>query len=351
MPSIKDVARLAGVSIATVSRAVNNLDVVSEETRRKIAWAVKRLGYNPNLAARSLKRRSAKLLGLLVPDIENPYYATLAKHMEAEASSAGYSLILCNTGGLLASEEHYLKLLAGRLVDGVFVCRGGIRDASAHGGGGKKVKLVMLEKNSERDRRPAVMVDNVLVGQLAARHFLDNGHVRLACVMDRKAVLPFARRLRGFVEAAAAGGVRVAPAMLVEAGSHISDGQAAMRGLMRLGGDKRPTAVYCTNDILAMGAMQAVFEAGLRIPEDVSVVGTDDVAQSSFLYPPLTTVGQPFAEIAKAAMAMLLGGDGEESDVLLRPILRVRESSGPAPVATPREGRRRSGKATRRDRD
>lgn len=335
MASIKDVARLAGVSIATVSRAVNNLDVVSEETRRKIAWAVKRLGYNPNLAARSLKRRSAKLLGLLVPDIENPYYATLAKHMEAEASAAGYSIILCNTGGLLKSEEHYLKLLAGRLVDGVFVCRGAIRESVLPGIGGRKVNLVMLEKSSERDKRSTVMVDNVMVGKMAARHFLDNGHRRLACVMDKKSILPFGRRLRGFVDEAAASGVRLPPSLVIEAGAHISDGQAAMHKLMRLAPHRRPTAVYCTNDILAMGAIQAAFESKLRIPQDVSIVGTDDVAQSSHLYPALTTIGQPFADIAKSAMKMLLRqGDNPAGDILLEPILRVRKSSGPAPEPT-----------------
>lgn len=353
MPSIKDVARLAGVSIATVSRAVNNIDVVSEDTRRKIAWAVKRLGYNPNLAARSLKLRSAKLLGLLVPDIENPYYATLAKHMEGEASAAGYSLILCNTDGKLKSEEHYLRLLAGRLVDGVFVCRGAIRDVALRGLGGNKVNLVMLEKNNERDKRPAVMVDNVLVGRLAARHFLGLGHTRFACIMDKKSVLPFGRRLRGFTAEIEAAGLRLPPSLVIEAGSRISDGQEAMLRLLRLAPSRRPTAVYCTNDILAMGAMQAVLETGLRIPDDVSVVGTDDMAQSSHLYPPLTTVAQPYSEIAKCAVRMLFTEEGEVAgDVLLEPTLRVRDSSGPAPAAkagrkrpeAPRESRARRGR-------
>lgn len=336
MPSIKDVARLAGVSIATVSRAVNNIDVVSEETRQKIERAVKRLGYNPNLAARSLKRRSARLLGLLVPDIENPYYATLAKRLEAEASSAGYSLILCNTEGHREAEEHYLKLLAGRLVDGVFVCRGVLRDVRLPGFGDRKINLVMLEKDNEADTRSAVMVDNFLVGRLVARHFIENGHVRLACIMDDRSILPFARRMRGFMDAAEEAGVNLPPAALVEAGPRIADGRDAMRRLLARPKNRRPTAVYCTNDILAFGAMQAAYEAGLDIPGDVSVAGTDDVPQSSNMFPPLTTVAQPYAEIARVAMEMLLGAEGAgEGDILLEPELRARGSTGPAPEGNP----------------
>ncbi len=153
---------------------------------KKIEWAVKRLGYNPNLAARSLKLRSAKLLGLIVPDIENAYYATIAKHLEAEASAQGFSLILCNSHDEIKAEEHYLKLLAGRLVDGVFVCRGFVKPCNLPGQGGNKLNVVMLEKNRESDKRPAVMVDNCLVGRLAAAHLLGLGHKRLAIIMDKK---------------------------------------------------------------------------------------------------------------------------------------------------------------------
>lgn len=333
MPSIKDVAKLAGVSIATVSRVVNNLDVVSEETRRKIEWAVKRLGYNPNLAARSLKRQSAKLLGLLVPDIENPFYATLAKHMEAEASSAGYSLILCNTEGKTTSEDHYMKLLSGRLVDGVFVCRSSIKDTVLPGTGGKKLRMLILEKASESDLRQTVMVDNDMVGRLAARLFIENGHTRLACIMENREMLPFIRRSKAFVEEAAAHGIKVPPSSVLVAGPSISDGREAVRKLLRKGKKNRPTAVYCTNDILAFGAMQEAMADGLSIPRDLSVIGTDDVRQSSYMFPPLTTIRQPFEEIAKKALKILLAGDDESTgDVILAPELKVRESTGPAPI-------------------
>ncbi|MDR1613651.1 MAG: LacI family transcriptional regulator [Planctomycetota bacterium] len=330
MTSIKDVARLAGVSIATVSRAVNNLDVVSGETRRRIQWAVDRLGYSPNLAARSLKRRSAKLLGLLVPDIENPFYATLAKNMEREASGAGYSLILCNTDGRIETENHYLKLLSGRLADGIFLCRSAVRASSLTVSGGKAIPLVFLEKQEEGDDRRSVMVDNSAVGVLAARHLLALGHRRLACVMEDRRSLPFARRVRGFVAEAARRGVGVGPASIVEGGPRIADGRNAMQRLIRKRSPSRPTAVYCTNDLLAFGAMQAVFEAGLRIPGDISLVGTDDVAQSSYMYPPLTTVRQPYADIAREALRLLaqktVPGGG---DILLPPELVARESAAP----------------------
>ncbi|MDR0363391.1 MAG: LacI family transcriptional regulator [Planctomycetota bacterium] len=331
MTSIKDVARLAGVSIATVSRAVNNLDVVSDETRRRIQWAVDRLGYSPNLAARSLKRQSAKLLGLLVPDIENPFYATLAKHMEREASTAGYSLILCNTDGRSETEDHYLKLLSGRLSDGIFLCRSAIRASSLTASGGKTIPLVFLEKQEDGDDRQSVMVDNTDVGVLAARHLAEIGHARLACIMEDKRILPFARRVRGFIDETASHGIRVRPNSIIESGPRISDGRSAMLRLLKKRADSRPTAVYCTNDLLAFGAMQAVFETGLRIPEDISLVGTDDVAQSSYMYPPLTTVRQPFADIAREALRILIHKNVPAGgDVLLPPELVVRRSTGPA---------------------
>lgn len=331
MASIKDVARLAGVSIATVSRAVNNLDVVSDGTRRRIAWAVERLGYHPNLAARSLKRRSARLLGLLVPDIENPYYATLAKHMETAANAAGFSLILCNTDGVADTEEHYLKLLSSHLSDGIFLCRSAIRDASFAGAGGRRIPLVVLEKHNADDRRAAVMVDNFAVGRLAAAHIASLGHRRIACIVEDRAVFPFALRLEGFMRESARRGAALSERDVAEAGPRIADGRNAMRTLLRRSAGRRPTAVYCTNDLLAFGAMQALLERGVSIPGDVSIMGTDDVPQSSYMYPPLTTVAQPFAAIAREALGLLLAEGGGSSDILLKPALKVRKSTGPTP--------------------
>lgn len=331
MPSIKDVARLAGVSIATVSRVVNNLDVVSDDTRKKIELAVKKLGYNPNLAARSLKRQSAKLLGLLVPDIENPYYATLAKQVEVEASASGYSVILCNTEGSGTSEQHYLKLLTGRLVDGIFLCRGHIRESSLPGSGSRKIPVVVLEKDREDDFRASVMVDNHRVGELMAGHLLGLGHRLMACISEDIRILPFKRRVHGFMEEAAANALPVPESRRKVTGPRISDGRDAMRSLLDLPASRRPTAVYCSNDLLAFGAMQAVMERGLSIPGDISVGGTDDIVQSAYIFPALTTVAQPFGEIAKHAMRLLLGMEGATQDILLPPELKVRQSTGPAP--------------------
>jgi Transcriptional regulators len=330
MPSIKDVAQLAGVSIATVSRVMNNLDVVSNDTRAKIELAVKKLGYTPNLAARSLKRQSAKLLGLLVPDIENPYYATLAKHIETEANVSGYSVILCNTGATVSAERHYLKLLAGRLVDGIFLCRSHLRAASVPGAGSRQIPVVMLEKDRENDMRVSVMVDNFQVGELMAEHFLSLGHRLLAYISDDIRSLPFNRRMLGFITLAEAGGAHLPASRRKVTGPQISDGRDAMCELLDLAAGERPTAVYCTNDILAFGAIQAAMKRGLRIPDDISVAGTDNITQSAYMFPALTTIAQPFSEIAVHAMRLLLSGKKKRDDVLLPPKLLVRQSTGPA---------------------
>ncbi len=253
--------------------------------------------------------------------------------MEAEASAAGYSLILCNTEGKASSEDHYLKLLSGRLVDGVFVCRSSVKETVLPGTGGKKLRMLILEKASESDRRPTVMVDNAMIGRMAARHFIENGHTRLACIMENREMLPFVRRSNGFADEAAERGVKVSPTSIVVAGPSISDGREAMRKLLHKGKKSRPTAVYCTNDILAFGAMQEAMADGFSIPRDLSVIGTDDVRQSSYMFPPLTTIRQPFEEIARSALKLLLAGEDEyTSDIILEPEFKVRESTGPAPV-------------------
>lgn len=341
MPSIKDVARLAGVSIATVSRAVNGLDVVSEATRGKIDAAIRKIGYNPNLMARSLKNGSARLLGLLVPDIENPYYATLAKHIEVEARIAGYNLVLCNTGGRKKLEAHYVDLLAGKFIDGILLCRSSIRAANAPGDRLDSVPAVILEKSDVLDRRPTVMVDNFAVGRLVAEHFLDNGHRNFVCVVEDRGLFPFARRLEGFGSVLSASGVRFTN-MVIEAGGALGEENA--KGLMRRlksSAKSRPTAVYCTNDQLAFGVMQAILKSGLKIPGDVSVAGTDNVPQSSYTFPPLTTVKQPFGDIAASAIRMLLGKGRERGgEVVVAPELVARQSTGPAAFVGGRAGRR-----------
>lgn len=339
MASIKDVARLAGVSIATVSRAINNLDVVSEATRNRIIRAVEHLDYNPNLAARSLKLNRSKLLGLLVPDIENPFYATLARHVEAATAEAGYSLILCNTDYNQDTEEKYLRLLAGRLADGVFLCRSSGSGSPAPDPAGRSLPCVVVDRHAENEPMAAVMTDNSRIGELAAGHLLALGHRKCGCIAESPELPTFTERIRGFSAALAAGGGNLLPGEAIAAGHRISDGYEAMRKILDLHAAERPTAIYCTNDTLAFGAVHAIFEAGLRVPVDMSVIGTDDVPQSSHFIPKLTTIAQPFREIAVRAFEALRHISKARDAVgvtLLEPHLVKRDSTGPA-------GRARSG--------
>lgn len=329
-PTIYDVARLAGVSTATVSRALNGTGKIAPGTREAIDAAVEQLGYQPSAAARTLVTRSTQTIALLLPDITNPFYAELVGGIQARALEAGHTMLLCTTEGDPEREEQYLSLLLAKQIDGVLVdglvlppdrVARFVRDG---------LPIVCLDRDIDSASIPLVQVDNQLGAHLATEHLLELLHRRIAHVEGVPELRISQERVAGYLRAHHAVGLEP-DARLRAVGAFTEEGgYEATRMLL----DRSEfTAVFAANDLSAMGVLNALVESGRRVPEDVSVVGFDDLRLSRFTTPPLTTVHQPAREIAQRATQLLLdlaaGRPVTELLHLLEPELVVRGSTGP----------------------
>lgn len=323
-------ARLAGVSTATVSRALNGTGQIAPATSAAINAAARRLGYEPNTVARSLVTKSTQTIALLLPDIANPFYAALVSGIQQRALAAGSTMLLCTTEGDPDREEQYLSLLRAKQVDGVLVdglvlpperitdfVRGGL-------------PIVCLDRDIDSTSVPLVQVDNRLGARLATEHLLSLGHTRIAHVAGAPGLRISDERVGGYGDALAAASVEHDPA-LVAVGSFTEEGgYEATRALLAT---SALTAIFAANDLSALGVMHAIAESGRRVPHDVSVVGFDDLRLAGHTTPPLTTVHQPAFEIAQRATQLLLdlaaGQEVLQRLHLLEPQLVVRGSTAP----------------------
>lgn len=329
MASIKDVARLAGVSVMTASRVVNQNGSASPAAHAAVMRAVKELDYRPNLTARSLRVQRSHLLGLLIPDIENPIFAAMAKHVEGEAKRHGYDVMLGNTWEDVKREADLLEIMQLRQMDGIIILPVSGENGFLIGNCG--VPVVVLDRAfGGIASPPSVKVDNLEVGRLAARHFLSLKHKRFACVTGPLHIEVFANRFEGFKSVLAEAGLGIDMLESVEITGTVGYGEAA--------GDKlferpftRPLALFCANDMTALGAMKSAVRHGLRIPEDVSIIGVDDIPAGELATPSLTTVRQPIGGMAamgvKVLMKMLRKEEEHPDDIVLPPELVPREST------------------------
>jgi DNA-binding LacI/PurR family transcriptional regulator len=303
-PTIYDVARLAGVSTATVSRALNGTGQIAPSTRAAIEAAVEQLGYRPNTIARSLVTKSTQTIAFLLPDITNPFYAALVSGIQGYALSHGHTMLLCTTEGDAEREEQYLSLLRakqvdGALVDGLLLPPDRIARFVEDG-----FPIVCLDRDIDSNSIPLVQVDNRLGGRIATQHLIDLGHDRIAHVTGARTLRISEDRLAGYRDALAAISVTPDPQLIAEGGFTEEGGYAATRTLLESGHEF--TAVFAANDLSALGVLSALAANGRRVPDDVSVVGFDDVRLSAFTTPPLTTVRQPAAEIGQRATELLI---------------------------------------------
>jgi DNA-binding LacI/PurR family transcriptional regulator len=326
---MKDVARLASVSVQTVSVVVNDKAVVATDTRNRILAAIDELGYRPQAVARSLRTGATRTIGLMVADITNPFFARMADAVEDHAHGAGYSLILYNTHSDPERERTYFQIAAQRWVDGMlFVTTKDMLhglDALRSAG----IPVVAIDRIPDDYDGPYVILDNRMSGRLAAQHLLDLGHRDLVHICGPLDLRLSVERLESFESTVRERGGTPIPHVIGDASWSCGSGYRAMRGLLK--GERRPTAVFAANDRLAIGAMRAIVEAGLRIPEDVSVIGVDDIELAAYQTPPLTTIRQNLRDVATLATRMLLdlvsGTDSRQSKVVFKPELVVRQST------------------------
>ena len=309
-----DVAKRAGVSQPTVSLVLskNARARVSPETRERVLLAARELGYVPNVVARSLVRSRSYAIGVIVPDLRNPFFAEVVSGAERVASEAGYAVLLCETREI--PRDLHIRALIERQVDGIMVDAIGaasLPDTLIAG-----VNLVLIDEPP--DRWPGVASDAIGAGRLAAEHLLSLGHRRFGFIGPATNVHAIRMRERGFIGALAARDIRIESSALRRVAATAAGGQAGMRALLDL--RDPPTAVFCTNDLVAAGALKVCSLDRVLVPQQMSIVGCDDIELASLLVPELTTIAIPARELgARAARLLLKGLKGEESESRVGP--------------------------------
>lgn len=332
---MRDVARAAAVSITTVSHVINDTRFVSDDIRARVLAAAEALRFVPSALARSLKTNRTRTIGVIVPNSSNPYFAEVVRAVEDGCFDANFNLILCNSDDDASKEAKYLRVLAERQVDGLLVMssRGERRHEEILRD--RRLPIVLVDREVEGLAADVVEVDHELGGLLAARHLLELGHREIACITGPLELSSARQRLEGFRRALREAGLRPDRKREVVADFSGAGGFAAMQAL--LAAKRRPTAVFACNDLMAFGAMSAASSAGLAIPQQLSVIGFDDIALAALASPPLSTVAQPKAELGALAAHMLLarigGGPASLRVERIEPTLCLRRSTAPPAAA------------------
>ncbi len=316
MATIRTVADLAGVSTATVSHVINDTRVVSAPLTARVHEAMEQLDYQPDVVARSLRRRETLTIGLLVPSVEIPFFARVAESIQAAADDAGYSVILCNSGWSLRRERQHLRTLLARRVDGLLCLSLEMTAEDLAPVLRRDTPVVLFERSMPDIELDAVEIDNFQGAYDATAHLIALGHRRIACVTG----LPHSNlndtRIRGYQQALEGSGITV-DRRLIRAGDYTgADGMRHAHAL--LDSPDPPTAIFALNDLMAMGVLNVAHGRGLRIPADLAVIGFDGLPLTEFTSPPLSTVQQPVAEMGAAAITMLLDRIKERVDAPAR---------------------------------
>jgi LacI family transcriptional regulator len=331
--SIKEVAAHAGVSVATVSNVLNRPEIVAQATRERVNSAIKELGFVRNESARQLRVGRSRTIGLVVLDVANPFFTDLARGVEDEANKAGLAVILCNSDDQERKENQYLDLLEEHRVQGVLitpVASTGTRLARLQRRG---TPVVLVDSRSPSRGQCSVAVDDVLGGDLAMSHLLLAGHERVAYVGGPAIIRQVADRHEGVLRALARAGHAPADLQVIETdGLNVAAGQQAGAAIAAMPPASRPTAVCCANDLIALGILQEMTRNRIRVPEDISIVGYDDIDFAAAAAVPLTSVRQPRQQLGRTAARLLLdeAADGEghqHRQVIFEPELVVRQST------------------------
>ena len=338
--SIRDVAARAGVSVGTVSNVLNRPQIVAEPTRRRVQAAIRQLGFVRNESARQLRAGRSRTIGLLVLDVANPFFTDVARGVEDEASESGLAVILCNTDDQRAKELRYLELLEEHRVQGILITPVSAADEHLTRLQRRGTPVVLVDSRSPSRGQCSVSVDDVLGGDLAVTHLLAEGHRRIAFVGGPMSLRQVADRRDGAIRALERAGRSETDLHVIETSAlHVAAGRSAGAAVAELPAARRPTAVFCANDLLALGALQEMTSRQIRVPDAIAIVGYDDIDFAAAAAVPLTSVRQPRHQLGRAAAQLLLEealdrGTHQHRQVIFEPELVVRQSSRAA-VAAP----------------
>ncbi len=332
--SVRDIAERAGVSLGTVSNVLNRPDRVGSETRARVQQAIDEMGFVRNEAARQLRAGRSRTIGLLVLDVGNPFFTDIAAGVELAAAKAGLSVVLCNSADSAEREAHYLGVLEEQRTYGVLLSPVGGVTARVSALRQRGTSVVLVDRRASRSFC-SVSVDDVVGGEIALSHLIGLGHRRIAYVGGPPAFKQVADRLAGARQALGAAGLPASDLRVVATSAlTVAQGRWAGEQIAAGPADRRPTAVFCANDLLALGILQAMTNRRLRVPDDVAIVGYDDIEFAAAAAVPLTSVRQPRAQLGEAATELLVDEVAapqhhRHRQVVFAPDLVVRASTAP----------------------
>ncbi|MGL4455535.1 MAG: DNA-binding transcriptional regulator CytR [Plesiomonas sp.] len=331
MATMKDVAQLAGVSTATVSRALMNPDKVSTATRQRVEKAVVEVGYSPNSLARNLRRNESKTIVVIVPDISDPFFADVIRGIEEAATAQGYLVLLGDCAQQNARERSFVNLVFTKQADGMLLLSSNLPFDISKPEQKNLPPMVMANEFSPELELPTVHIDNLTAAFDAVHYLTQLGHKRIACVAGPSSMPLCSYRTQGYIQAMRRVGIAVEDRYMTYGNFSFDAGAQAVSQLMAQ--PSPPTAIFCHSDVMAIGALQQAKKLGFRVPQDLSIIGFDDIKFSEYCDPPLTTVSQPRYEIGRQSMELLLdmlrGKDIGTSSRLLDAKLVVRASTAP----------------------
>jgi LacI family transcriptional regulator len=327
--TIQDVARAAEVSPATVSRVLNTPQGVSEELRRRVLAAVEELGYRPNSQARSLRTRATRVLGVIVSDVPNPFFTSMVRGVEDAAQESGYSVMLANTDEDLAKEQRYLEVFAAEQIAGVVLAPASVTATRIDVLSSRGIPAVTFDRRMRTADLDRVTVNNRRAAEKATEHLIEQGCRRIAFISGRPGISTASERLAGYQAGLRRAGLPVEPGLVADGGFRVGGGRDAAAWL--LGQDPRPDGLLVANNLMTVGAVEALDDLHVRMPDDLALVGFDDLGWAVDMRSRVSTVNQPTYDIGRRATELLLGRvQGERSparSIVLPTTLTVRESS------------------------
>ncbi|MBU2705613.1 substrate-binding domain-containing protein [Zooshikella marina] len=329
MATIKDVAKLAGVSTTTVSHVLNNTRFVAKETQERVYAAVQSLNYAPSAVARSLKVNQTRTLGLLVTSSSNPFFAEVVQGVEAECFKEGYSLLLCTIEGDRQKLRHYLTTLVAKRIDGLLImCTEYDPLLFSLLESYESLPQVIMDWGPSNEFMDKIQDNSAQGGYLATQYLIDQGHTDIGCVTGPMEKLPSQQRLAGFQSAMDEAKLPINPNWVIAGDFEAISGEQAFNIIWSSA--KRPTAMFVGNDVMAMGMICAAYKQGVRVPETLSVIGYDDIPMAEYFIPPLTSISQPKRDLGKLAVTTLVDKIRHKrkkgKTLLLEPSLSIRYS-------------------------
>jgi LacI family transcriptional regulator, galactose operon repressor len=332
MPNIREVAKKAGVSVATVSRVLNHPERVSPNTKEHIDRIMEEMEFSPNVFARSLNLKKSHTIALIIPDILNPQYMEIARGVERVAHEKGYNLLLCNTEKDRGKEKDYIRMLIEKKIDGIILAFTLLQQEDFAEIQKKNIPLILFGQNILKKNISSVYSDFKEGAFLAVSHLVQLGFKRIAYICGEKDQLENRDKTLGYTEALLSSGLKVSKELIIEGSDDIDSGYLAALKLLKL--YPLPDAVFVANDLMAIGAVDAFRTEGKRIPEDISVIGYDNIRMASLIEPKLTSVSWPVYKMGLISARILIDEvekpdeEVETQNIFLSPKLKIRKSCG-----------------------